>query len=175
MSANQASDDPQSGADYARLPVPQDRGEAFLKIGRKQIPATVQETSIDGFTVVVTKKHAAKLRVGDTWVLNYDETILEVHPQWFFNSPSGDVQMGLRRLKDLTKPKTIGSWWAPSGKTMDTNTAGNSTLLFSGVVLVLFTAMALPGLGDSLGTSNRINDALKSIFQTVDRQITRVF
>ena len=66
-----------------------------------------QERSIDGFTVLVPPKAARHLKVGGPWKLTYDGSEIEVHPQWFFNSPEGQVQMGLRQVRDLTKFKPV--------------------------------------------------------------------
>lgn len=162
-------------ASFFRCPVQSDQGEAIIRVGRKRARATVQETSIDGFTVLVPPKDSVKLKVGRPWVLEYDETRHEVHAQWFFNSPDGNVQMGLRRLRDLTQPPPIrNSWLARIGGRRYEN-PNQSAIVFGAFVLFLFALMATPGLGDRLGTADRIQDTFQLIVdeanQTLDKWI----
>jgi hypothetical protein len=140
-----------------------DRGDATIRVGHRKARAKVQETSIDGFTVLVPPKDAGKLKVGRPWVLEYDDTRHEVHAQWFFNSPDGHVQMGLRRLRDLTKPPAIRNSWLAriGGRRYEDPT--HSAVLFGAFVLFLFALMACPGLGDRLGTADRIQDTFRVI------------
>ncbi len=121
----------------------------MIRVGRRKTRATIQETSIDGFTVLVSPRDASKLKVGRPWLLEYEGTRIEIHPQWFFNAPDGHVQMGLRRLRDLTPPEPIrNSLLARLGEG-DIDDPSYSAIAFGGFVLVLFSLMALPGLGDS--------------------------
>ncbi len=139
-----------------------------MRVGRRKARATIQETSIDGFTVLVGPRDASKLKVGRPWVLDFDGTQHEVHPQWFFNSPDGHVQMGLRRLRDLTKPDPIKNSWLArlGGKRYED--PSNAAVVFGGFVLFLFALMATPGLGDRLGTADRIQDTIDVVVDAAD-------
>ncbi len=158
-------------SDFFRCPVQSEHGTAVIRIGLRKVRATVQETSIDGFTVLVPPRETAKLKVGRTWVLEYDGTRNEIHPQWLFNSPDGNVQMGLRRIRDLTKPEPIhNSWLARYGGRQYENPS-TSAAIFGGFVLCLFALMATPGLGDRLGTADRIEDTVHWLFMGADQTI----
>jgi hypothetical protein len=148
-------------SNYFRCPVQSDKGRATIRIGRRKAVATIQETSIDGFTVLVSPKDAPKLTVGRTWVLEYDGTRHEIHPQWFFNSPDGHVQMGLRRVKDLTEPEPIRNSWLARIGGKHYEDPSNAAVVFGGFVLFLFAMMASPGLGERLGTADRIQDTFE--------------
>ena len=124
---------------------------------------SVQETSIDGYTVLVGPKESRKLQVGQTWLLNYQDTISEVHPQWFFNSPEGQVQIGLRRLRDLTPPDRVRRSLLVRLGGLKYANPNISAPIYGGFVLALFSVMALPGIGDQIGTAPRIQTAVKSI------------
>ncbi len=164
-----------SGSDFFRCPVASDNRSATIQIGRRRLSSDVQETSIDGFTVMVSPKNSSKLKVGRPWILHYDGTSVEVHPQWMFNSPDGHVQLGLRRLRDLTKPPKIkrpaGSWFGHSRS----GDPSNSAVAFGGFVMTLFLVMALPGLGDRLGTSNRIQGTVRWIASELTQSFGRYF
>ena len=174
MKVSPDTSQPEGATDFFRCPVQPDQGDAKILIGRRRVRACVQETSIDGFTVLIAPQEAPRLKVGKLWVLQYSGARFEVHPQWFFHAPDGHVQMGLRRMRDLTEPEKIGSW-APFGKTSRQDDSRNSTLVFAGLVLLLFTAMALPGLGDQLGTAARIHASFRWVIHGLERQMDRMF
>ena len=163
MSQATSPSDPQHTDEFFRCPVQSEQSKAFIVVGRKRAKTSLQETSIDGFTVLIPSKEAGKLKVGKPWILEHDGTRIEVMAQWFFNAPDGNVQVGLRRMRDLTPIPTIkqswGTFFAGKFEISATSSAG-----FGGFVLVLFCAMALPGLGEQLGTSDRIQGAVKWVF-----------
>lgn len=149
----------EKSADCFRCPVPSDQSRGTIRIGRRKIEASIQDASIEGFTVLIEPKHAKRLAVGVPWKLEYDGALLEIQAQWFFHAPDGRVQVGLRRIRDLTEPERIGTWWPTTDNSRSAEDAGSSTLAFAGFVLVLFVALALPGLGDRLGTAPKIGGA----------------
>jgi len=158
---------------FFRCPVQAEKSEATIRVGRRKTRATIQETSIDGFTVLLSPREASKLKVGRPWLLEYDGTRIEIHPQWMFNAPDGQVQMGLRRLRDLTPPEPIRHSLLTrfGGRRFDD--PSHSAIAFGGFVLLLFSLMALPGLGDQLGTSTRIQDTFLWVIQGLDQSIGR--
>lgn len=166
----ETTDQPSS---FFRCPVQSEQSKAVILVGRRKINATVQETSIDGFTVLVGPKDAPKLKVGRPWVLEYDGTRIQIHPQWFFNSPDGHAQMGLRRLRDLTQPDPIRrSWLTRFGGSRYEN-PNNAAVAFGGFVLFLFALMALPGFGERLGTAARIQDAFGWMISSANEMLNQ--
>ncbi|MEM9364487.1 MAG: hypothetical protein AAGD07_00720 [Planctomycetota bacterium] len=145
---------------FFRCPVPLEQSQGALVIGRSRFTIEVAEASIDGFTVIIPACSAHRVRLGQPWVLRHDGAKLEVHPQWFFNDPEGHVQVGLRRLRDLTPQPSIGGWFPKfsSGRRIDESSP--TPLVFTGSVLILLLALELPGLGDALGTSGRVQAGL---------------
>ena len=154
---------------FFRCPVQEEQSEAVIRVGRRKACASVQETSIDGFTVIVPPKYTSVLKVGRPWLMQYDGAKIEVHPEWFFNAPDGHVQMGLRRLRDLTPPEPIRRSLLLRYGGRRYEDPSFSAAIFGGFVLALFSLMAMPGLGDSLGTSDRIQSALKWIIHGLDQ------
>ena len=161
-------------ASFFRCPVQDDQSKAVIRVGRRKAIASVQETSIDGFTVLVPPKYAGVLKVGRPWRLDYQGARIEVHPQWFFNSPDGRVQMGLRRMRDLTPPPPIRRFLLMryAGRCDDPS---YTAAIFGGFVLALFSLMALPGLGDSLGTSHRIQSAVRWVLNGLNHTVNQYF
>jgi len=147
-------------ANFQRFRVSEANSRAVVRDGRRKAHATVQETSIDGYTVLLSPKASSKLKVGRPWLLEHEGARIEVHPQWFFNSPDGQVQIGLRRLRDLTPPDPIRASLLTRIGGSRCEDPSVSAVAFGGFVLFLFCLMALPGLGDRLGTADRIQDGL---------------
>ncbi len=158
---------------FFRCPIQSGQGKAIIRIGYRKAKATVQETSIDGFTLLVPPKDASKLKVGRRWVLEYDGTRHEIHPQWFFNSPDGHVQMGLRRIRDLTEPEPIRNSWLTRYGGKRYENPNNAAVIFGGFVLFLFAMMASPGLGERLGTAARIEHTVHWMIECVDDTINQ--
>ena len=157
---------------FYRCPVQSGNSHAVIKIGMRKIKANVQERSIDGFTVLVSPKYSRHLKVGGPWTMNYDDSQVEVHPQWFFNSPDGQVQMGLRQVRDVTEFKPVeASLWSRLKPRQRFENSASSAVAFGGFVLFLFCALALPGLGDKLGTSNRIERSVRWVVNSADNTI----
>ena len=152
---------------FFRCPVVGDCADAKLKIGRRRINVHVQDMSIDGFTVLVPSQYAKHLRVGVPWILEYDETRTETLAQWFHHGLQGQTQVGLRRMQDLTPVKYIGSWYTsflPSGSR---SSGTDATVAYAGFTILLFLTMAMPGLGDYLGTAPRIESAATMIYDGI--------
>ena len=173
MSGPPATECSDTGGEFFRCPVPPDQANAQIKVGLRRVMASVQEASIDGFTILVQRRHSRQLKVGKPWLLEYKGARFEVQPQWFFQSPEGHIQMGLRRLEDLTELKPVGSWRSLLGGRQSFEEHGTSTLAYAGLILVIFLTLALPGVGEELGTSQHISRACESIIQAVDRCVER--
>ncbi|WP_231603205.1 hypothetical protein [Neorhodopirellula pilleata] len=139
---------------------------AVIKIGRSPIKTQVHEASIDGFTVLVDSSDASRLVLGKPWILLHDNAKIEVHAQWFFHADDGNVQIGLRRLRDLTKPPVIGGWF-PSFFATPREDGSSGSLLFVGASLIVMASLAMPGVGDALGTSGKIQQAFGAIYHGI--------
>lgn len=165
----------ESDAKFFRCPVQPEQSLGRLRVGYRRLTATVQDASIEGFTLLIRARDVKRLSLGKTWVLDHDGARFRVHPQWFFNAPDGQIQVGLRRLGDLTAPPPVGRWWPLGKNALATEEASLSTVAFYGFLLVILLALALPGLGDQLGTASLISDAFQSILRTVGGKSGRAF
>lgn len=159
---------------FFRCRVPSEQSKARLRIGSCTIPAVLQETSIDGFTVTLDPKYGKRLRVARRWLLTTGNEKAEVHVEWMFHAPSGDIQLGLRRLRDLTpseEPRGGLLWGWGRGRSIDTSTP---ELLFAGLVVFLFVTLSLPGLGDHLGTAPRIRAAVQGVMDSAGMMLREI-
>lgn len=157
---------------HFRCPVVGEKGKATLRVGFTKIHATVVEASVSGYTITVKAKYAKRLaRSKRDWLISYDETKVIVRAQWFSEPQDGLVRIGLHQVKDLTKPekmKGYSLWTRLKPSFGDSDTA---TVAYGGFVLFLFAALSMPGLGDRLGTSNRIQNTVRWVLDTTDQQV----
>jgi len=155
--------EPKSDRGFFRCPVQDDESSATIHILGKKIPVQLQDRSIDGFSVMVEPRHSRKLQMGPQWILQAGDERVEVLAQWIFNAPDGVIQIGLRRLQDLTpQPKAT---WFPCHRPYRKNSS-NPELLLAGVLLFLILVLSLPGIGDALGTSGTIQQGITILFET---------
>ncbi|MCM2372518.1 hypothetical protein [Aporhodopirellula aestuarii] len=153
-----------SDTDFFRCPITVENSSAILRIRRRRVAVHLQEASIDGYTILVRALHSSQLRIGEPWVLLHNGATIEVQAQWFFQAADGQVQIGLRRLRDLTRPPVIGGWLPSIFGTPKSPDYSSSSLVLSCGVLGVLLALALPGLGDLLGTSKPIQAAINSVY-----------
>ncbi|QDT11387.1 hypothetical protein [Planctomycetes bacterium K23_9] len=157
---------------YYRCPIDADQSAAKLKIGRSTVRASVLEKSIDGYSLLIKKRYAKRLRLGSQFRMNYDGTSMQVQVRRISDAEKGYRNIGLALTKDLTKPPQLKSSWWPSLRPSQKTSEGTAQIAFAGFVLLLFCAMAMPGLGDRLGTSDRIQDAFRWAINTADAEVT---
>lgn len=153
---------------FFRCPVQRDQSRASIQIGYGRVPAVLQETSIDGFTLTVAPRYASRLRLGRPWLLKTASEKAEVHAEWVFHAPDGQLQLGVRRLRDLTPAEAAGGWWKfgfrLGRKNLHTNTP---EVVFAALIAVLIVILSCPGLGDQLGTAPRIRAAVHSVVSSL--------
>lgn len=161
-SSKPATDDPSQKVErrFFRFRVPPSQSNAVVRVGGFKIPVELQESSIDGFAVLVEKNHAAKIRLGQRWILNCKNERTEVFPQWIYCAIDGRLQVGMRRLEDLT-PIPKSRFWPRIGR--PGYREFDHTLVFAAMTILLFLALALPGLGDLLGTAPWIENTLREL------------
>lgn len=155
---------------FFRCPVPTEHSAATLRVSGVKIPVELHESSIDGFAVLVQQKYTGRLRLGPRWVLQSASERSEVCPQWLYCAPDGRVQVGLRRLQDLT-PAPKPRWLPRLGRSRPRDT--DYTLVFAALVLIIGLAVSLPGLGDVLGTAPWIEQTVQDLLGGSLNRISR--
>ncbi|HBJ33361.1 MAG TPA: hypothetical protein DDZ51_01090 [Planctomycetaceae bacterium] len=81
---------------------------ATLVIAGKPLEVIIPEQTQYGFTAIGTGKVAEGLRLGARWVLVLDGNRFEVFPQWIHCAADGRVQIGLRRMQQLSSVLETG-------------------------------------------------------------------
>jgi hypothetical protein len=154
---------------FFRCAVASENSAATLRFSRTNVPVELHESSIDGFAVLVQQKYIKKIRLGPRWVLQTVHERTEVWPQWVYCAPDGRVQIGLRRLQDLT-PAPKPKWWP---RLRSRRGELDHTLFLATLILLLVLALSLPGLGDALGTAPLIEQTLREFVGNSIGRLTR--
>ena len=154
--------------EFYRCAVSEEKQSAKLKIGRSSIDVRVVEKSVKDCTLLVKKRYAKKLRGKGPFTLYFDGAKMLLDEFRVSKAKKGYVQVGAMIGEDLTPPEKIKSSWWPSRKP----SSDNMHIVFAGFVLVLFCAMAMPGLGDRLGTADRIQNAFIWFVSAADETIS---
>lgn len=142
---------------------------ATLWNGRKKLNITVREKSGSGFTLGLDAKTVKRVKCGKIYELRYDERRLLVQAEMFVDSVEGESRLRVATQKEF-EPKERWAFRLPftrGSKIALHESALNSTAAYGGFVLVLFCVMALPGLGDTLGTAPRINSAIQLMVRNI--------
>ncbi len=155
---------------YYRCPVQHEQARVQLRIAGRRIPATLCETSIDGFTLTLTAAQAKHVRLGKPWILKTSSERTEVHAEWLFHAPDGTLQLGLRRMRDLTpSEEPRGVVFSSRSLKSQAASAASSEIAFAGLVIFLFLTLSMPGIGDSLGTAPRVRNALTTLWNAMSQ------
>ncbi|MDM4016644.1 hypothetical protein [Roseiconus lacunae] len=135
---------------------------ATLHVGARKLNVQVRETCGGGFTLGLDPKQVKKIRLGARYEMHYDDRRLLVAPEVFTQAVQGEPRLRVLTVREY-EPKKRWAFRLPFSKgqriVKHEGTIG-STAAYGGFVLVLFCVMALPGVGDKLGTAPRIEAAL---------------
>lgn len=156
-----------------RCPVQPENATATLRVGFRKVSVSVIDTSVEGFTLNVPKRSTKRLRHDSKWILEFNGERTLVHPEWMFNAPNGDAQLGVRRVEDLTPPPTVGRSWFFSSSGGDDG--GKAGMALGGVVMLLIAIACLPGIGDDLGTAPLVRGMLGDTMTDLSISVRRFF
>ncbi|TWT93203.1 hypothetical protein [Stieleria varia] len=149
-------------------------GRAKLKVGRKKFHVIVRETSIKGFTVEMKPGDVKRILSTKSATLAFDDRRVDIEPESTNQIAKDKVLVRFALLREHA-PKEKFRLKIPffGRKNRDPHPdVSMSVAAYGGVVLVLFCVLAMPGLGDHLGTAPRIEAAVKTILQGFDSRFT---
>ena len=157
---------------FFRCPISDEKRSVTVRLGRKTIAAEMLEESISGFTLAVPKNIGKKAKSAKKLTVEYDAGLYEVEFESSNPFDKGRVRIGVRRVRDLTKPATIKNTFLTQMFAPSLN-AQSAAVAYGGFVLVLFSVLAMPGLGEKLGTAPRIEAAAKSMYFNIKSTFTQ--
>ncbi|WP_182867786.1 hypothetical protein [Stieleria mannarensis] len=142
---------------------------AKLLVGRKFQKVFVRETSGGGFTLGLSTKVAKKIKSGKSYDLRYDDRRMQVIAETFVETVQGEARLQVGTIHEY-EPKERWAFRLPFSKgsrIIGHDSGIDSGAAYGGFVLVLFCVMALPGVGDRLGTAPRIESALAMMSKNI--------
>ncbi|MFK7738656.1 MAG: hypothetical protein AB8B50_21710 [Pirellulaceae bacterium] len=148
-----------------RCAVSTDNAAGRLRIGKKKFDVQVTYTSRVAFTIRTTPAIAKKIKDKRRCILTHNGEKWEVFKESHFEE-NGCVEILLNRGRELTKIKENKTSLAVF--TSSQNSQRDPAFLFYLMLAFLFAFVALPGLGDSIGTAPRIQNGFKIIYQSVN-------
>jgi len=141
-----------------RCPVPLERSAASLRLGWRDCPVNVIDTSRESFTVQVSRKLFRRFSEGTRAVLSFHGETWDVQCTALLQLADDKYHLSLLRLIDRSVMKTprssTGLFTSVAGKGYD------PTLTIAMFAALVLACVALPGTGDKLGTAPVIRKAL---------------
>ena len=148
-----------------RCTVAPEDAAAKLKIGRKTHDVAVLDTSRDGFSVQIPSRLAGKIKSGQTVELLFAGEHWQIRQESKFQETDDFARVGFSRVQELTKIEPPTSWFYTFVPKF--NAHSDPSFLMYLMVAFLLACVALPGVGDSLGTAPKVRGLVKSVIDTV--------
>ena len=148
-----------------RCAIAPENSAGTLIVRGKKFPVRVLDTSRSGFTIQVSDKIVSKLKSGKVYRLLFNGEDWEVAKESHY-AADGSINVGLQRLREVTKIKIPSSWFTFFKKSP---TDSDPTLVVYLMIAFLIACIALPGLGDNLGTAPRLRDGIQMVVNAVSK------
>lgn len=148
-------------------------GKAKLVLDRKSTNVIVRETSISGFTLEVTKTDLKRIKAAKKAILYFDDRKVQIRAESTSKIKGGNVLVVCSLIREFPPKEKIGlkSWLPSFGRAQrDDHDVSSHVAAYVGVVLLVFCIIAMPGIGDHLGTAPRIESAIKTFMMNMDRK-----
>jgi hypothetical protein len=145
-----------------RCTVLPEQSAASLRVGMSRRRVRVTDTSRDAFTLDVDYATFRRLKEGCRATLEFQGETWEVECTATFQLIDEQYHVSMARIRDRTRvrgPKT--TFWSllPT-----TNAASSPALPLALLLSFFFACVALPGMGDSLGTAPKIRKVVQDIW-----------
>lgn len=148
-----------------RCSVAPENAEARLKISNKLYRVAVLDTSRDGFTVRMPNSTAFRLKDGGTFLLHFCGERWEVKKESVYNDGDEFSNIGLSRIRDLTRNRVPSSFFYLFSNYQSLQS--DPGFLICLLLAFLFACIALPGVGDSLGTAPKIRSGIHFVVDSL--------
>lgn len=138
---------------------------ALLRVGRRTFPVQVANFSWAGFTVSAPRKWASRFKAGTSGTLSHQGTKHKISILGPTHFEDGIVHVSLARQDGNPQPHRT-SYGSAKSVSRNVN-QGDPVLTVALGLCILLLILAMPGWGDSWGTSRYFTDGLNSIGSTL--------
>jgi len=136
--------------------------QATLKLSGSSIECQIVDLSREDFQIRLPKGKLKKIQAARQLELRYQGE------RWLV-SPIGKVQSGgdtlyFQRVEELTKTKPPSPWASVINVQLSQQT--DPRFIMALMVAFIFACLALPGLGDKVGTAPKLKKGIHSVFSS---------
>ena len=142
---------------------------AELRIGAKSYAVVVLDASREGYTVRVPNAIINRIRSKTSCRFLFAGELSEVVVESEFADSSDFTNIGLRRIRDLTKFKVPSGFQFSFGSMFSLQQ--DPTLLLGLMIAFLLACFCLPGIGDQIGTAPKVSRAVKGVWTKVEKSV----
>ncbi len=146
-----------------RCQVSRDNSLAVVKVGSSKFDCQIIDLSREDFHVRLPKGKVKLLRSASRIELHYhsERWLVEFDPQ---SRAAGD-EIYLGRVRELTKVRQPSPWNSLFSLQLSKQTDPRFVLAM--MVAFIFTCLALPGLGDKIGTAPRVKKSIHYVLDSI--------
>lgn len=146
-----------------RCTVVPEQSAGHMRLGRRRHEVRVIDTSRDAFTLEVSAATFSRVKEGSRAVLQYNGETWDVECTAVFRMICDRYHVSMARVNDRTsvrRPKA--SFWSLLPLV---NGGTDPVLPLALLISFLLACVALPGMGDSLGTAPKIRKAVQEVWR----------
>lgn len=146
-----------------RCTVVPEQSAARLRLGWRTYAVRVVDTSREAFTLDVDRSIYSRLEEGRRGTLTYQDETWEVMCRAVFRHVDDQYHVSMARLRDCTRVRgPQPSFWSLLPRS---NAESSPALPLALLLSLLFACVALPGMGDSLGTAPKIRKVVQDVWR----------
>ena len=162
--------------DYYRCPVdPSASLGRMIWSRRRSTVVSVREVAINGFTVIAPAECERVLVAMNLAVLEFQDAFFEVKTEQVSHLDGGKLWVMLELVRDVTKPSRIRCRHSFLRRSLTRFESIAAVPLFAILLITCLVMLALPGLGDVLGTANLIESMLSWMRKSFDQWVGSPF
>ena len=142
---------------------------AELRIGSKSYRVVVLDASREGFTIRVPNAILDRIRGKAFCRLEFASELSEVVCESEFVDCSEFTNVGLKRLRDLTKIKMPSGFQFSFGPMFSLQQ--DPTFLLGLMIAFLLACFCLPGIGDQVGSAPKVSRAVQGFWSSLEKSV----
>ena len=142
---------------------------AELRVGTKSYSISVLDASRDGFTIRVPDTILHRIRSKAFCRLEFASELSEVACESEFADTPGFTNVGLKRVRDLTRIKMPSGFQFSFGSMFSLQQ--DPTFLLGLMIAFLLACFCLPGIGDQIGTAPKVSRAVQGFWSSIEKSV----
>jgi hypothetical protein len=129
----------------------------------------VLDASRDGFTIRVPNTILERIRSKASCRLEFASALSEVVCESEFADCKDFTNIGLKRVRDLTKFKMPSGFQFSFGSMFSLQQ--DPAFLLGLMIAFLLACFCLPGIGDQVGTAPKVSRAVRGVWSSIEKSV----